>query len=321
MRFSHTFGAITSYMVAARRTAHLIANSKSGKGMGESLPDLAKRLAQESGIALTHHSTENPAEFEKQIERAVAAAEKEGGTVIAAGGDGTIRSVAQVAAGRKVAMGVVACGTFNFFARGLKIPEDCEEGMRLALTGEVRAVRLGRVNEHYFLINASLGLYAKSIRDREKSTSRFGRNRLVVIISTMASLFSRHRKLDVELATENERTRVKTLSIFIGNNALQLRDLALDVARCMKKNLLAVVVLRPVGKMEMLRILFRGFTKTLEHEERLETFCVDSLSIDLSQHLVTVALDGEMFQMKTPLKVEAVPGAVNLVLPPLETPV
>lgn len=297
--------------------AHLIANTKSGKGAGGSLPEMGKRIAQQHGVDLIHYDTES-SPFEEQIDRAVKAAQKDGGTVIAAGGDGTIRSVAQKAAHGKVKFGVVACGTFNFFARNHRIPEDLEEAFHLALTGEARDVRLGEINGHLFLINASLGLYAKSIREREKSTDRWGRDRAVVILSTMKSLLGRHKLLEVDLVSGGKTARALTPSIFIGNNALQLRDLALDVAHCMKQDLLAVVVLKPVSRGEMLRIFWRGLAKTLEREERLETFCVDSLTIHLPRRYkqIMVALDGEIFQMSSPINVKAMPGILKMILPP-----
>lgn len=296
--------------------AHLIANTKSGKGQGEALPEMAHRVAKELGVELVHHDTRDATQFDQQIKNAVAAAKADGGTVIAAGGDGTIRSVAQHAAEAGVPFGVVACGTFNFFARSHHIPEDLEEAFRLALTGDIRDVRLGFINGQYFLINANLGLYARSIRERESSIKRFGRDRLVVILSTMKSLLSRHRHFDVHLDTPTKRTHVKTMSIFIGNNALQLRNLSVNVARCMKHELLAAVVLKPVSRWDMLRIFFRGIAKTLENEERLDMFCVNTLTIKLKKRKTLVALDGEMFTMTSPLEIESRPGALRMRLPP-----
>jgi diacylglycerol kinase family enzyme len=296
--------------------AHLIANSRSGKGLGHTLPDLARRVAGEHGFELVHYDTSAPDAFEREIKRAVDAAKGDGGIVLAAGGDGTIRSVAQQAAGTGVTFGAIPVGTFNFFARNHRIPEEPEAALRLAFTGETRPVRLGRINGHYFLINASLGLYAKSIRDRERATDRFGRARLIVILSTMRSLLSRHRNLDVDLVAGDETVRRKTMSIFIGNNALQLRDLTLGVARCMQHDLLAAVVLKPVSRWDMIRIFFRGLVKTLEQEERLESFCVDSLAIKLPMRRTTVALDGEMFKMTSPLRIDAEPEILRLRLPP-----
>ena len=191
-------------------------------------------------------------------------------------------------------------------------------GSEAKLTGSPRPVRLGQVNGEVFLINASLGLYVKAIKERESNTSVFGRNRLVAVISTVRTMLSEHLALKVDLVTKGEIVTLKTPMIFIGNNALQLRNLALDVARCMKADLLAVVILKRVSKLETLRILFRGIFKTLENEKRMESFCVDELTIHTRKAYHTVALDGELFHMQAPLRVIAMPEILNLVLPPKE---
>lgn len=297
------------------KRAHLIANKKSGKGHGSTLAERARAIAREVGAELIDYDIKSPEDFARRAEEAVDAAEKDGGVVIAAGGDGTIRGVAQAAHGRNVRFAAVPCGTFNFFARAHRIPEDHDEAIKLALTGEAKPVRLGLVNGQVFLINASLGLYAKAIRERESATSRFGRNRLVVIASTFRSLLDTERLLTVELVRDGRRSEHRTPMIFIGNNALQLRDLKFSVARCMKDDLLAVVMMKKVTKLETWRILARGLFKTLDHEERLVTDCVEDLVIRTHKARVEVALDGELFKMDTPLQIQARPGILNLVKP------
>lgn len=293
--------------------AHLIANRKSGKGKGESLPEEAKTICDELGWELIDYKIEKPEDFDKQARMAVAAASQDGGVVIAAGGDGTIRGVAQAAHGKPVRFAAVPCGTFNFFARGHKIPEDHLEAFRIALTGEAVPVRLGKVNDHVFLINASLGLYAKAIRERERRTSRYGRNRLVVIMSTLRSLLDGHANLKVDLVTSGQTHSVRTPMIFIGNNALQLRDLNIGAAKCMGRDLLAVIMMKPLTKMETLRIIARGLFKTLENDQKLDTFCVDELTIHTRGAAHQIALDGEIITMKSPLRVHALPGVLNLI--------
>ena len=300
------------------KRAHLIANSRSGHGKGAQFVEQAETICKELGYELVHHKTDNLQNFDYQCQIAVEAALADGGIVVAAGGDGTIRGVAQAAHGKNVKFAAVPCGTFNFFARTHQIPEDPEQAFRMALTSQTRPVRLGIVNGNVFLINASLGLYAKSIREREMRTSIFGRNRLVVIISTLMSLLSTHLLLKVDLVIDGKVKSVKTPMIFIGNNALQLRDLAMKVARCMKVDSLAVVLMKPITKFETLRIIFRGLFKTLENDKKLETFCVDELIIYTRRPSHSIALDGEIFRMQSPLRVSALPGALQLVLPPTE---
>lgn len=297
------------------RSAHLIANNRSGKGAAVNLPELAQEVAARHGVDLKLYPTDDRHDFGSQIVAAVEAAEADHGVVIAAGGDGTIRSVAQIAAGRGVKFGAVPCGTFNFFARSHNIPEDPLQALDLIFAGAYRPVRLGLINDKYFLINATFGLYAHSIKEREKSTRRWGRNRLVVVLSTMKSLLHPRRLINVDLISGGETVSLETASVFIGNNTLQLRDLAIDVASCMASNLLAVVVLKPVNRLEMLRIFWRGLAKTLSQETRLSSFCAESLVINLPQRSIMTALDGEIFYLNTPINIVSCPGALMMALP------
>lgn len=298
-----------------RPRAHLISNEKSGVGQGSTLTQEFKNICEELNYDLVEYTINCPEELEQQSRIAVEQALNNCDVVIAAGGDGTIRSVAQIAYGKKVRFAVVPCGTFNLFARTHNIPEDQVEAFRLALTGMPRPVRVGLMNGQVFLNNASLGLYAKAIIDRESNTDRFGRHRLVVIISTIFSLFSKHRLLKVELLSGDKVDTVYSPMIFIGNNTLQLRNLALNVAHCMKANLLAIVMMKPVTKSEILTIILRGLFRTLEDEKNVETFCVDSLTISTRKPSHMVVLDGEIITMNSPLHIKAMPESLNMVLP------
>lgn len=305
-----------------RPKAHLIINAKSGVGKGSTLIEEFERICEELNFELVEYVIHCPDELEHHSKIAVNRALGTDDVVIAAGGDGTIRSVAQVAYGKSIRFAVVPFGTFNFFARAHNIPEDHAAAFHLALTGLPRPVRLGLINGQVFLINASLGLYAKAIKEREHNTSRFGRYQLVVIISTIFSLFSKHPLLKVDLLIEDKLHTRYTPMIFIGNNALQLGNLALNVAHCMKRNLLAVVMMKPITKSKITRIILRGIFKTLEDEESVESFCADSLTIHTRQSSNMVALDGEIMKMNSPLNINALPGALNMVLPthaPLST--
>lgn len=302
-------------MTKESKQVHLIANKKSGKGNGATLFEIFDKICKEQGFQLKDYQTTGAQTMDDICEQAVKAAQADGGIVVAAGGDGTIRSVAQHAAGSGVRFAAVPCGTFNFFARTHNIPEDLEAALQVAIHGQPTDIRLGDVNGHIFLINASLGLYAKAIKEREMRTSRWGRNRLVVIISTLMSMLSAHRLLSVDIVINGKVEIFRTSMIFIGNNALQLRDLSMDVAKCMKQNMLAVVMLKAANQFNMVKTLMMGVTKTLEQAENVNSFCVDSLTIHTRSHTQTVALDGEIFNLKTPLEIKALPGALRLMKP------
>ena len=90
--------------------------------------------------------------------------------VLAAGGDGTVRSVAAGMRGSGVPMGIVALGTGNLLARNLGLPfGDLQASVDIAFTGtdmpmDVGVAELTRDNgassDHVFLVMAGIGIDA-----------------------------------------------------------------------------------------------------------------------------------------------------------------
>lgn len=294
---------------------HMFSNAASGSGDKSAVVELAEKLCKEMGRKFYSHQAEKKEDIEALAQKAADAAIKDKGLLIAVGGDGTARGLAQKILGKEVHFAVIPCGTFNFFARAHNIPEDPLEAVKVALTGKPTKVRLGDINGHLFLINASLGLYAKAIAERESSTSRFGRNRMVVIASTFVSMIKGHSSMHVEMTVGQTQKSLRTPMIFIGNNALQLRDLELNVAKCMASNCLAVVISKTSSTWGLFKIAVQGVAKNLKDAEGLETFCADHLLIKTRRPKKRVALDGELFDLVGPFVVRAIPNAITLIKP------
>ena len=90
-------------------------------------------------------------------------------TVFACGGDGTIHDVIQGLAGTPVALAILPFGTANALAHDLGIPLRPSAAARVAVTGTVRRVALGRIEyedftgkpaARYFTVAAGIGVDA-----------------------------------------------------------------------------------------------------------------------------------------------------------------
>ena len=97
-------------------------------------------------------------------ELARAAAREPYKVVVAAGGDGTINSVAAAIIDTDKILGVLPLGTLNHFAKDLGIPIDLQQAARTIIAGHTIEVDAAEVNNRIFLNNSSLGLYPMIVR-------------------------------------------------------------------------------------------------------------------------------------------------------------
>ncbi|WP_431031160.1 diacylglycerol/lipid kinase family protein [Plantibacter sp. RU18] len=101
---------------------------------------------------------------------AVDAARSAPDLILVAGGDGTLRAVAQALAGSGISLGLIPTGTGNLFARELHLPlNDLAASVTSAFDGSDRPVDVGlavleredgTTSDHAFLVMAGIGLDA-----------------------------------------------------------------------------------------------------------------------------------------------------------------
>jgi len=85
--------------------------------------------------------------------------------VVVVGGDGTVRSVAQVVAQSGVPLVHAPQGNENLFARSLGMGPHLEDSVRLIESGTRRVIDVGVAGGHAMLLMASIGLDAEIVAD------------------------------------------------------------------------------------------------------------------------------------------------------------
>ncbi len=94
------------------------------------------------------------------------------GTVVVAGGDGTIGWVIRKLADTKHPVGILSMGTFNNFAKSLRLPLTVDAGIRVIKQGRPHSITLGRLNGKIFLEAAAIGLFGETIAAGESAKDR-----------------------------------------------------------------------------------------------------------------------------------------------------
>ena len=176
--------------------------------------------------------------------------------VLAAGGDGTVRAVAEGLRGSGVALTLLPAGTGNVLARNLDIPVmQLAASVATAFTGVDRAIDMGVIEleradhsreTHAFVALAGLGLDAKMIANTRPELKR--RVGWLAYVDAIARSMRDSEKIRMRYRVDDGEERVMSVhTILVGNvgllpgNVLLLPDAEVD------DGLFDIVTLRPEG--------------------------------------------------------------------------
>lgn len=275
----------------------------------------AKRAVIETALAAGGRKGEllvcETAELPRVATEAAAAAVARGTAVVAVGGDGSLNTVAQAAHAAGCAMGVIPYGTFNYFARTHGIPDEPAAAARLLLDACPMPVQVAAINDRVFLVNASLGVYPELLQDREAYKARFGRSRWVALVAACATLLRAQRRLRLHIEMGATVRDVQTLTLFVGNNRLQLQQFGAEpdhtLAGTPGDGSMAALILRPISTLSMIALMLRGAMGRLGEAAGVDGFefhhMVVKPRLAPGHREIVVAFDGEVARMRTPINI------------------
>ncbi len=197
---------------------------------------------------------------------------------IVAGGDGTVRAVAEALRGGRTPLALVPAGTGNLLARNLSLPlNDLEASVAAAFTGSTRAVDIavaeleddeGRRRVHVFLVMAGIGLDA----EMATNTSALAKKHLgwLAYVTPIARSVMAHRLFHLVYRIDGGRTRsARAHTVIVGNCGALTGNMLLIPAAEVDDGLLDVVMLRPRGRFGWVGIGTRLTVQGITHRSRL----------------------------------------------------
>lgn len=178
--------------------------------------------------------------------------------VIVAGGDGTVRTVAEVVHESGIPLALLPAGTGNLLARNLGFPlNDVAGSVATAFTGATRAVDVavaeleddeGRRSTQIFLVMAGIGLDAAMAQN----TSALAKKRLgwLAYVTPIAQSILRNRMIHLHYRVDGGRARsARAHTVIVGNCGTLTGSMLLIPSAVIDDGLLDVVMLRPKGRL------------------------------------------------------------------------
>jgi diacylglycerol kinase family enzyme len=252
--------------------------------------------------------------------RAKAIAERGDKLVIVGGGDGSISAAASALVGSQAALGILALGTLNHFARDLGIPPDLDEAAKLIAAGTERRVDVAEMNGRIFINNSAIGLYPLMVRDRDAQQKRLGRSKRLAMLVASARTLARFNHQRLILTVNDDKARVDTPLLFVGNNDYRLELGAAGQRNSLDDGELSVFVMRKNTRRGLVAASIRALFNRSRPDDMVRLDGVQRLRVDSHKHQLAVSLDGEVVRAEPPLDYRIRKAALRVIAPPPQPP-
>ena len=258
--------------------------------------------------------------------------------VIVAGGDGTVRAVAEAMYDSDASLALLPSGTGNLLARNLDLTlDDLEDSIHTAFAGKDRQIDLARIDirrddqsttRHAFLVMAGFGIDAKMLANTNDELKK-----KVGWLAYVGALFKAggdKNQLQIRYNVDGKGNHsVRAHTIIVGNCGSLPGDILLLPDAAIDDEMFEIVLLRPEGVIGWLQIITKifwenGVLRRTDAGRKLKgrTKDIRALRYIKGRELVIslgkpndIELDGDSFGKARAIKTWIEPGALTVRVP------
>ncbi len=266
-----------------------VINPASGSANVDKLQSYAQEKAAKLGKAVGFHFLKPKDDLPRIMEEAA----RQGAEVfVAAGGDGTLASVATEAFRMSKAFGVIPSGTANVFAAEHLIPKNIEDAVDLVLQeGAVEPVDLVMVDDKAFLCHISMGTYSWiTTTTPQHAKKRFGR---VAYVWNAIKLLFKERIWTFELVVDGQKMMRRASTIMVTNaGSMGATGLRWGENISTQDGIMEICIIRARSLRHYLSLFWSMLTRKPHHPLKEYLFVQNKASIQGPRHL-PIRADGE----------------------------
>jgi len=230
-----------------------------------------------------------------------------------AGGDGTVASVAAVAAEYDLPLVLVPTGTLNHFARDVGV-DGLDDAAQAVESGAGVRVDLAHVevdggDRIWFVNTASLGGYPDMVRLREKLEQRWGKWPAAGI--ALAKVLKSSQPLDMELNGEPHRVWM----LFVGNGPYLPKGFAPTTRPKLDSGLMDVRFIRADARYSRTRFFLGALLGSLHRSRTYRHLETRAMDVRVFGSDVAIATDGEVGPTGDRFRFRSHPAALAIYRP------
>ncbi len=174
--------------------------------------------------------------------------------VIAVGGDGTLKMLAEMLAGSDLPLAFLPAGSANGMALELSLPASPDERLALAMEGKPRRMDMLRVNGHCSVHLSDIGLNAQLIKYFEQG----GRRGMWGYVREAWKVWRRKEKFSLEIRADGNIMRREAWMIVVANSRLYGTGLAINPQGSIYDGRFELVIMRQISLAEIMKMIIHN---------------------------------------------------------------
>lgn len=293
--------------IKEKKSILFIVNPISGFGWGKELPNKIKSIPEYNTIQYEIVFTQYAGHARELVEEARCT--KRYTHIIAAGGDGTVNEVGVALMGSDIAMGIIALGSGNGFARHLGYSFFMFRALRQILTDHNEQVDVLEMNGRYALNVNGVGFDAEVAHEFNKGKMRGP----LLYVYNIIRLYFKYPEKRYKIISGDRVVRVTCFILSFANSSQYGNNAFIAPNASVRDGLMDICILRRPAIMDILTFLFffinkkiykLAFFKEIQCEEAIIEGKIDKVHID-----------GDAYHMQSPLHLKMHKGVLKVIVP------
>lgn len=228
--------------------------------------------------------------------------------VVAVGGDGTIKFVAEQLLGTGIPLGIIPAGSANGLAKELDLPTDLEKNLDIIINGQVKKMDAIRINNKEISIHLSdIGLNALLIKYYERNK---GRGKWGYFKAIFRTLWDK-QLMNVHIVGNGIDEHRKAFMIVLANATKYGTGALINPKGSLYDGEFELIIVRRLALAELIKML-------IQHRElnpnKIDTLKVKEVTLTPSRKAY-FQVDGEYRGKTEKIHASILPGQLNIVLP------
>ena len=227
--------------------------------------------------------------------------------VIAVGGDGTIKLVAECLLRTNFLLGIIPVGSANGLAKELGISSDVNKALDVIVRGNFKQIHATSINQHLCVHLSDIGLNAYAVK---KFETQQGRGLWGYLIASLKALWQ-SKTMKVSMQINKKNIKLKAEIIVIANATMYGSGALINPIGKLDDMFFEIIVVKKISLAEVFKMMV---THAEYDSKKTQTFQTNSLTIS-SMKKVHFQVDGEYLGRVNHITANLIPQALHVIIP------